>query len=148
MCCCAKYHHVWRCSTEEVGHCLNHRQFLVYTDCDQITLQTFRIDYRIIWSCFRVLFKFHWASKFVSILVSFPRLLQCLVVHLWSTICHEVSASYNLSNYESVLGEAFEKRALNLTLPNTWFSVFSWSKNDINKRLVNRPSLGFGTDRS
>ncbi|XP_028391963.1 Fanconi anemia group A protein-like [Dendronephthya gigantea] len=37
----------------------------------------------------RALFKFHWASKFVSILVSFPRLLQCVFVHLWSTICHE-----------------------------------------------------------
>ena len=35
----------------------------------------------------RAISKFHWASKFVSILVSFPRLVQCLYVHLWSTMC-------------------------------------------------------------
>ncbi|CAB4000135.1 Hypothetical predicted protein [Paramuricea clavata] len=37
----------------------------------------------------RAISKFRWAAKFVSILVSFPRLIHSLYVHLWSTICHE-----------------------------------------------------------
>lgn len=78
LCRCTKCQHVRDCTTKQVRlHPNNNRTQYSYT-------------LRCVCVFDRRLSKFVWASKFVSVLVSFPRLIQSLYLHLWSTICQEV----------------------------------------------------------